>query len=376
MSSAQRSIKAIGGLLVTLLTGALSAQPHCDAILRPAFHYEVDGLTVSLADSSMTFGVGTTAQWSFGDGSGLTSTPEHTFDQPGVYTICLTLTAMEGPPCASTYCHDVEVPLTACPSVAGALFGYSASGTNTCTFQLASGLSSTGALSWDFGDGYTSNDTAPTHTWALPGPHFVTLTDRSTDCVTIYSEWVAVDGNATTCGPGLFVDFSTTVLDQQTIRFEPDIVTSSVATLLGVWSFGDGVVDSAFTTQHTYAEAGRYQTCFLVGALAQPGLDTCFSLVCRMVEVLPMVTIAEASSAACSIWPNPAHGILHIRTAVPGPAAVTLYDAIGRPILIEKLTDGRDASIDLAGMASGSYILMLKQAGTSMVRRLQVQQWP
>jgi hypothetical protein len=45
---------------------------------------------------------------------------------------------------------------------------------------------------WDFGDGQTSTDTEPTHSYGLPGLYTVTLTVEDGDCVALHTEDVAV----------------------------------------------------------------------------------------------------------------------------------------------------------------------------------------
>lgn len=372
MSSVHRPIRRLTCAILLILAGEASAQPLCDVILRPAFHYTVDGMSISLADSSRSFGVGTDALWTFGDGSIASTSPQHEFTQPGSYTVCLTLTATEGEFCTSSYCREVVVPGQPCPPSQDPYFESEPSGTNALSFQFAVGTTLSGTWNWDFGDGTTSSDPYPLHTWALPGPHFVTLTDHVGDCVATYGRWVEVDGNGSTCGPGLFVDFSPNATSDG-VHFEPSIVSSGITALLGIWSFGDGTVDTAFVTHHQFAEPGDYQTCLLVGALTQAGLDTCFSLVCHTFGALPLVSVIEEVGSSLSVWPNPVTGPLHVAMPDPGPAVIRLIDTVGRTVFAERRVMGAVSTIQMNTVAPGRYLLTIEhEAGRSIVR-IQVQ---
>lgn len=357
------------------MAGRTWAQPICDVILQPAFHYSVDGLTVSLADSSRSFGIDAEATWTFGDGSAASSSPEHVFTEPGNYTICLTMTTLDGPPCSSTYCREVVIPAAPCPPSTAPYFDYEQSGTNALSFQFVAGTSMTGNWTWDFGDGAIAADAFPIHTWALPGPHFVTLTEMNGDCATTYGRWVEVDGNGTTCGPGLFVDFSSIPMAGG-VLFEPSIITSGLIAMLGIWSFGDGQVDTAFVTQHDYPEEGSYQTCFLVGAVTELGGDTCFSLVCHTFGTMSLVGMAEDLASGLSAWPNPVQDMLHFQVAVPGPAVLRLVDLSGRTVFVEPRNVQLMNTLGLGEVAPGQYLLVVEQERGRWITQIHFQPAP
>ena len=80
-------------LLALMVVGPMAAQPLCDVLLRPAFHYSTDGLTLIVDDSSTTYGVIADRSWSFGDGSSVSTGSSHQYSAPGVYEVCLTLSS-------------------------------------------------------------------------------------------------------------------------------------------------------------------------------------------------------------------------------------------------------------------------------------------
>ncbi len=336
----------------------MAQQPLCDVLLRPAFHCTTQGLTVTFADSSTTYGLASTAVWNFGDGSGVATVPQHVFPSPGSYEVCLTLSAQE-PPCSSTFCSTIVVPLNDCGGALDAHFEPSLSGTNAVSF-LDLGVSSfAGEYLWQFGDGAISSEPAPSHIWALPGPHFVTLNKTEGDCSANYGRWVNVDGNATTCGPSLFVDFYATN-DGGLSVFQPNIVANNVTPVLNIWSFGDGTVDTSAIGMHAYEPYGTYQTCLLVGAWSSVTMDTCFSLVCSTSEIVPAAGLDEQGQDLMRTWPVPFTDMLHIATDDPAEGYhIRVSDPMGRVLLERTATPSATYSLALGDLPAGTYIVEL-----------------
>jgi hypothetical protein len=244
----------------------------------------------------------------------------------------LTLTATETT-CASTYCRQVIVPLDDCGGALDARFDWYMNGTNSAVFTDASLAAFSGTRLWEFGDGTSSLDPAPEHTWLLPGPHFVTLTRTQGACTATFGTWVEVDGNAGTCGPGLFVDFSATSEGSNT-TFQPVIEAVNVFPVISIWSFGDGVVDTTEVGSHLYPNAGSFQTCLLIGALAPPDGDTCFSLVCRTSDMGSLTSIDGPGPVDLRAWPNPFSSDLWVSMeGQGGPRILLIRDALGRVVL-------------------------------------------
>lgn len=358
MSSVERFARGCGLGLALLAALECGAQPLCDALLRPAFHYDTDGLSLFVQDSSSTYGLGATASWSFGDGTAATADTNHQFDTAGTYTVCLTLTNTVGPECTATYCRQVVVPLNSCDGLLAAYFEHYGASTNTNTFVDMSVGSSEGGWLWEFGDGTSSTEMAPEHTWFLPGPHFVSLTRRVGACSATYGRWVAVDGNATTCGPpGLFTDF---VVEQNgdVVSFSPSVIANGVIPAISVWSYGDGEVDTTATGEHQYLLPGTYQTCLLVGALTQPELETCFSMVCRTHEVVPVTSIAPSKIEQPSIWPNPADDLLWVRLPTASDrGSFRVMDLLGRELIVGWVATSEPSLIEVDKLEPGNYII-------------------
>ncbi|MBL7951385.1 MAG: T9SS type A sorting domain-containing protein [Flavobacteriales bacterium] len=322
-------------------------------LLRPAFNYTTDGLTVLLADSSTTFGQSAQVSYSYGDGSSATTDSSHAYQQPGTYTVCLTLstTTLD---CSATFCRQVVVPLNACAGIS-AHFSASGAGTNAVQFLDLSIGASAGERLWEFGDDSTSTEEFPSHIWLLPGPHFVSLTRTLGECSATYGQWVAVDGNASTCGQDLFVDFEPTH-DGLSTAFQPTIVANNVIPVLEIWSYGDGNVDTAFAGFNEFVGVGEYQTCLLVGALRPSNLDTCFSLVCRTMQVSPLSMIDEPEAPSLHAWPNPFTNEVFVEVGATA-SRVRLMDPLGRVVGVSSSRSADMVVFSGTTLVAGTYFV-------------------
>lgn len=129
-------------------------------------------LTVQFPDSLTTQNV--TWLWNMGDGTtSAAPAPEHTYG-PGTYTVSLTVTTPAG--CSANALNTSTITAFAPPVAAFSASTYSTD-MNAPTIQFTD--ESTGAIngySWSFGDGGTSADQHPEHTWTDIGLFDVELT--------------------------------------------------------------------------------------------------------------------------------------------------------------------------------------------------------
>ncbi|MDQ2794159.1 MAG: T9SS type A sorting domain-containing protein, partial [Bacteroidota bacterium] len=70
--------------------------------------------------------------------------------------------------------------------------------------------------------------------------------------------------------------------------------------------------------------------------------------------------------------PNPAQGVVEVHTTQAGPTHVQLLDALGRSVRTQTLASGQ-TSVGLAGLAAGSYTLLVQQGEARSFRHLVVQ---
>lgn len=135
-----------------------------------------------------------TYTWSFGDGSSSAlQNPLHTYNGTGPFIACLTIATNTG--CTSTYCDTISFASQSC--AAGFSFSL-VSGNNVFQFTNQSVSSGTPYYYWTFGDGSTSTQTNPSHTYATPGTYTVCLwiTDSSQQCSDQYCTQLLVQGTS------------------------------------------------------------------------------------------------------------------------------------------------------------------------------------
>lgn len=117
----------------------------------------------------------TSYAWDFGDGSqGTGATVEHSYAQSGSYTVTLTITTTRGGTATTTANVDVVKPNRA-PTAALTVNCQE----RICQFDSAGSDDSDGEIEsygWDFGDGESSAEAAPAHTFAADGTYPVVLT--------------------------------------------------------------------------------------------------------------------------------------------------------------------------------------------------------
>ena len=152
-------------------------------------------LTVTFSEDS-TQGTGTINQWAWDFGDGNTSTeqsPSHIYTEPGEYTVSLTVSDeySSHTVTATEPVVVMEVP----PEAAMEVSATSGDMPFTVTFTDTSSAGS-GEITqwlWDFGDGTTSDEANPSHTYTEPGNYTVslTVTADSTDTVT-RDRWIEV----------------------------------------------------------------------------------------------------------------------------------------------------------------------------------------
>ncbi|MCC6841214.1 MAG: PKD domain-containing protein [Flavobacteriales bacterium] len=158
--------------------------------------------------------------WDFSDaGAQPGDSVVHSFPGPGTYTVCLNVTDSMAGTCST--CENVVVDadgninptvnipceasfwvIQAYDSTAG---GIEPIPNEVWVWNLSSGGNGNYQFSWDFGDGTTSTEAFPSHTYDGPGPWLLCLTMVSGDtlaggCTDIYCDSVSVDENGILVG--------------------------------------------------------------------------------------------------------------------------------------------------------------------------------
>lgn len=198
--------------------------------------------------------------WDFGDGATSTlQNPSHTFTSAGNYTVRLTLSDNDGATASATVQITVTAPnlpptvtITASPISGQAPLSVSFSATASDSDGTIA------AYSWDFGDGGSSSQANPSHSYASPGAYTARLVVRDDDGATA-SASVQITVTAPNQPPSVnLTAVPTSGHAPLTVAFvgsgnDPDGTITEYS-----WVFGDGLGSTQQSPSHTYSSAGTY----------------------------------------------------------------------------------------------------------------------
>ena len=207
------------------------------------------GTEISFKNQSQ--GTGLTYAWTFGDGGTSTiKNPKHEYLSEGIYTICLTVTDVNG--CTDNVCLDDYV------RIANPLANFASDETTAACPPLIVNFENLSqnatSYEWDFGDGSGSSSLEnPPHVYTSPGVYDVSLiaisSDVCRDTFTI-TDYINLDGPL-----GQF----TFDLNSNCIPTEVTFFAESNDFYTYIWDYGDGILDtSGFkmtdTVTHLYTQ--------------------------------------------------------------------------------------------------------------------------
>lgn len=228
-----------------------------------------------------------TYHWSFGDSATSTSAnPSHTYSQPGFYFVCLTIS--DGQNCVDSYCDYIAVGGA---SFCDATFQYYINAPFPGVYfePMAIQYPVAFTFSWSFGDGTTSSDPVPFHTYTSPGTYQTCLvvSDPQTACVDSFCTQVVVASV-----PSCYANFYIFPVGGNTVHFAADTLLYS-PTQTYTWDFGDGTTGSGLYPAHTYAQPGQYTACLTVSDT----LAGCSETYCQPVFFQPPNCFASFSAS-------------------------------------------------------------------------------
>ncbi|MEO0895982.1 MAG: PKD domain-containing protein [Bacteroidota bacterium] len=234
-----------------------SNTPQCNA----AFTYTQNGQgTFAFYDSSYVVGNNVQYFWSFGDGSTASGlNVNHTYQQSGTYQVCLNVVdSLSG--CFDSHCRNVFYAGGGGPTNCDASFGFAPDSVspNTFYFYPLTNLPLTTNYFWDFGDGNTSTQQSPTHTYNSSGWYHVSLmiADSANQCQASSFDTVTVQG-----GLGCVAAFTFNIGSAGSVNFFSQ--SNGAAPISHFWNFGDGNTSTQSSPIHTYLASGTYNVSLL-----------------------------------------------------------------------------------------------------------------
>lgn len=195
--------------------------------------------------------------WNFGDGTVINTTDtivHHKYERPGYYTV--TLTVFDKYNASSSISKQIVV--------GGILanFTYEIINENTVRFEDTSVVAPGKIISWhwDFGDGSTSTEQNPIHTYSKEGAYFVTLTVKSDTNLTDSVTKIVIISPPPKYPP--VADFTYKVINGTTVEFNANLSYDEDGYIkYYIWDFGDGTPANTTTNPiiiHKYKKEGVY----------------------------------------------------------------------------------------------------------------------
>jgi plastocyanin len=312
--------------------------------------------------------------------------PNHTYEEPGVYLVCLTITDASG--CVDDVCHEVVVEDVSNDCEAGFTWaqvpgGYTIQFTNTSTsnHDIISYV-------WTFGDGHMGDGENPSHTYEEPGGYLVclTITDNAGCVDDVCHEVIVVPGEPMGASFGYSIGAG-----GLSVHFHNQSNGANEQTQW-TWDFGDGTGSTEASPTHHYTAAGSYTVCL---TMFDP--STFFSdVACQRVMYLsngtqfdsgfrPVYGTNPAKDQAAFAdedielrYTNPSDERLdvHVRASGHQRVLMSLHDTSGRRVAFaasDRITSGTlSLSMPISGLAPGMYVLRVQTDGMQAVRMVMI----
>lgn len=251
-------------------------------------------LTVNFTNTS----TGNIVNWHWDFGNGNTSNqqnPSQTFTSTGNYTVSLIVTNSTG--CTDTLIQNNYIQVVSgqtnytAPPPTYVCFPYTANFTDPTT--------GSNSWQWDFGDGTTSTQQNPSHTYTSPGVYTVTLiTQMAGGCTQMFSPYAVYNIMGTE--PQFSFTVSPGLCEPYTVTF-----TSNAPGASGyLWNFGNGDSSSQANPVYQYQNPGDYTVTLTVyspgpGSVNGTGPQFCTSTLTKNVTVGVTNPITASVSNAC-----------------------------------------------------------------------------
>ncbi|MBA2408062.1 MAG: PKD domain-containing protein, partial [Chitinophagales bacterium] len=255
---------------------------------------------LNLLDQTITDPTSTILTWHWDFGNGSTSdiqSPSFSYTATDTYTVQLIVTNSLG--CADTTSDTIIVneapaaqfiaPTTVCVNSAVAFTDQSFGGNSGVVTNWF----------WDFGDGSTSTEQNPVHTYNSSGIDTATLTvTNNFGCSNTTLLYITVVGSP--------VASFTVVQSLLEVTLTNTSDTTSNSSFL--WSFGDGTTSTEDNPVHVYSNIGTYSICLTVF----DSLCTLQDSSCQLLDVATGIYNLNSLEHSISITPNPAHDYITV----------------------------------------------------------------
>lgn len=205
---------------------------------------------------------------------------------------------------------------------------------------------------WDFGDGNTSTEQNPTHSYLQSGSYDVTLEACNIVGCASFVQTVTVEGV-------LFVDFEVATgfpgLNDPVLLIDHTIGANSWE-----WDFGNGTIGIGVPTPVTFYSTPGFYTI----SLTVTNAEGCTRTGEQVLQVVSVIGIEELELGTLDLYPNPTTGILNLNYEFEGMQNlnVHIFDMVGKAIHQEQTTavGTYQTQFDFSTKAKGIYIVSIQ----------------
>lgn len=350
------------------------------------FLTSVSGNTVNFYDTASS---GNILAWDFGDSTyGNTSNPSHTYATSGTYYACLYIyyidTAGDTLLC-DWYCQTITV---GSGNNCDASFNFSVDSMNTSASSYPVSFyhnsDTTLGFLWTFGDGSSSTQLYPTHTYTSAGTYTVCLKvitgydSLSLPIICDSSCQTLTVGGTSGCQASFYLGVDTANL------FNLYIITNSTGTTSSTtyyWDFGDSSTSTAQYPTHQYSSFGLYNLCLTIldsstGCYStycdSIGLDSNGNLLKRDgfgITVLDEKDVLDIEDLDIlrnvNIYPNPSNGLFTLNLDLYSAESIEIsaVNSFGQTVVHKEITGYAGANVcklDMAEQVNGLYFINIK----------------
>ncbi|MDW7733589.1 MAG: PKD domain-containing protein, partial [Methanolobus sp.] len=259
-------------------------------------------LPLSVSFTDLSTNTPTSWFWDFGDGNTSTDpNPTHTYASVGTYTVTLNATNVGG----SNVSTQTSYITVAIASVSGFSVDVTSGAVPLAVNFTDQSSNSPTSWLWDFGDGNTSTEQNPTHTYTSVGAYTVSL-----NATNVGGNNVSTQTNYITAAIAPVSSFTADVTSGTVplaVNFTDQSTNSPTSWF---WDFGDGTNSTDQNVTHTYTSAGTYTVSLNATNVGGSNVST-------QTGYITVTSTSSDSSRRASVSPGqPSEGVTSTYTSI------------------------------------------------------------